>query len=75
MDNFVSENLNTIRLENVRALAAVELKNELINSGLTQGTDFQWVWHPSQAPTHAKPAVEFIFKDPTLATFYALKWT
>lgn len=65
--------VNTVRVENIKANDALELKYELVNSGLVQDVDFSWMWY---APTIlGKSLVEFNFKNPALATFYKLKWT
>jgi hypothetical protein len=65
--------VNTVRVENIRANDALELEYELVDSGLIQDLNFSWMWY---SPTiRGTSAVEFNFKNPALATFYALRWT
>ena len=63
---------NVVRLENIKALKAIELKQELESNGLVLNTDFEWRWH-SPASTEIS-YVEFTFKNPSYATYYKLRW-
>ena len=60
-------------------MTAVELKDQLIRDGLVINKDFEWVYAPATydndgfTPVTPKQAV-FSFTDPSLATFYQLKW-
>lgn len=61
-----------ITLENIRASEAIEFKYELISAGLVLDVDFQWTWYSPADNGTSK--VEFIFKNPSHATFYKLRW-
>lgn len=63
---------NRIYIENVRATTAIEYKHELEAAGLILNVDFEWKWHSSAS--HYTSVVEFTFKNPSLATFYKLRW-
>ena len=64
--------INILRLENIRATRAIELKQELEKDGLTLNVDFQWKWRSCQEDYTS--SVEFTFKNPIHATFYKLRW-
>lgn len=63
---------NILRIQNVKAHTAIELKNELIAAGLIINVDFKWKYI-SDASTYSSE-VEFAFKDPAHVTFYKLRW-
>lgn len=70
----------SITLPGVRAAQALELVNELRNTGLIINQDFEWAYYNEQI-THDMGGneiipkyCEFKFQNPKLATFYALKW-
>ena len=63
----------------VNAVRALELRDQLLDAGLTQIQDFEWEYrqaeydnfgHEAAVPRH----VTFIFQDAKLATFYQLLW-
>jgi hypothetical protein len=65
---------------NVNAVRALELRDQLQDSGLIQDQDFEWEYHQAkynnfyyeaETPRH----VMFRFCDPALATFWQLKWS
>jgi hypothetical protein len=70
--------MHTIRVDNIEVFDAIDLKNQLIQSGLVIDKDFTWTWitadyNDVEGWTRQKHA-EFRFTDPSLATFYQLKW-
>lgn len=70
----------SITLPGVKAAQAIELVNELKAAGLILNQDFEWNFHQTtlnkvDGKTELrKRYCEFKFRDPKLATFYALKW-
>lgn len=69
----------SIILPGVRVAQALELVNELRNIGLIINQDFEWRFQHSELNNDGKVGInkrycEFKFRDPKLATFYALKW-
>lgn len=59
---------------------AIELKNQLVSQGLSLHRDFEWQYRPAQWCEHSEQGVDarsviFVFQDPTLATFYRLRWS
>ena len=69
--------MNTVSVPVTGALNAVELKNSLVDQGLTVNLDFEWEYNPSMYETVdlvLGPRAVFRFRDPALATFYQLKW-
>jgi hypothetical protein len=71
--------MHPIRIRNVTAFDAVDLKFQLIKAGLVIEDDFTWKYFPSQWNNFTGVVgtryVEFYFRDPMIATFYKLKWT
>lgn len=71
--------MHTVTVDNIDVFQAIDLKNQIIQTGLVQDRDFEWAWitaewGPTQGWTRQKHA-EFRFRDPALATFYQLKWS
>lgn len=70
----------SITLQNVKANTALELVAELKSAGLVLNTDFEWSFHNEHIlhDLHGHEITprfcEFRFREPKLATFYALKW-
>lgn len=70
----------SIIIKNINAIKALELVNELKILGLIINVDFEWAYSNEQIlydlhGNEIKPRYcEFKFRDPKLATFYALKW-
>jgi hypothetical protein len=61
----------------ITVVEAIELKNNLLMSGLDMNKDFVWAYKQAEwdnmtgnTPSMAK----YGFRDPALATFYKLKW-
>jgi hypothetical protein len=63
----------------VNAVQALELRDQLRDSGLAQDQDFEWEYrqavyddfgYEAAVPRH----VTFRFRDPVLATYYQIKW-
>jgi hypothetical protein len=70
--------MNRVQLLDMEVLDALSLKSQLETAGLRINHDFEWAWHPRRwdGMTGDTPGfVEFVFRDPALATFYQLKWT
>lgn len=70
--------MHTVRVDSIEVFDAIDLKNQLILSGLIVDQDFEWAWITADYDqftgwTRQKHA-EFRFRDPALATFYQLKW-
>ena len=68
----------TVRVDNIEVFDALDLKNQLLLAGLVRDRDFEWAWITAEYDqftgwTRQKHA-EFRFTDPSLATFYQLKW-
>jgi len=72
--------MTPIVILHVNAVRALELRDQLQNSGLIQDQDFEWEYrqaeydnfsHNAVVPRHVK----FRFRDPALATFWQLKWS
>lgn len=69
-----------ITLPGIKPNLALELVNELRESGLILNIDFEWAYHHEQVSydlhgNEIKPRYcEFKFHDPKMATFYALRW-
>ena len=70
----------SITLPNIRPNLALDLVNELRSFGLILNQDFEWAYHHEHVvhELHGHEITprycEFYFRDPKLATFYALKW-
>jgi hypothetical protein len=65
---------------NVNAVRALELRDQLQDSGLIQNQDFEWVYRQAEYDSSSYEAVVprhvmFRFRDPVLATFWQLKWS
>jgi hypothetical protein len=71
--------MHTIRVDNIEVYDAIDLKNQLIRAGLVLDKDFKWTWVTAAWDSNngwtRQKHVEFEFTDPTLATFYQLKWS
>lgn len=70
---------NSITIE-CNAARAIELKRQLDQDGLVVNEDFDWEWHQGRVDNFSwsdpEPAyVIFRFVNPSLATFYQLKWS
>jgi hypothetical protein len=70
--------MHTVRVDNIEVFDAIDLKNQLIQTGLIMDQDFKWCWitadyNDVEGWTRQKHA-EFEFRDPAVATFYQLKW-
>lgn len=69
-----------ITLPKIKTNVALELINELKAAGLIISQDFEWAYYPERVihDLHSHEIIprycEFRFRDPKLATFYALKW-
>jgi len=69
--------MTAITFANTSAARSLDMLQTVRNSGLVQGQDFDWAWHPRQwdSMTGDTPGfVEFRFQDPALATFFQLMW-
>lgn len=70
----------SITLQNIKANTALDLVAELKSAGLVLNTDFEWSYHHERVlydlgGSEIIPrCCEFKFLNPTLATFYTLKW-
>ena len=70
--------MHRVVITDIEPIEALWLKDQLIQDGLVIDIDFEWEWHPSywDGFTQERPKhVTFIFRSPSLATFYQLKWT
>ncbi|WP_353482378.1 hypothetical protein [Haliscomenobacter sp.] len=70
--------MHTVRVDSIEVFDAIDLKNQLLQTGLIIEQDFEWAWITAEYNnvegwTRQKHA-EFRFYDPALATFYQLKW-
>ena len=77
MSNDYSETWHDILVEHTPASRAIDMKNQLIEDGLTQGVDFEWRWTGSQWDAdvgHNPSTTRFSFRNESVATFYRLKW-
>jgi hypothetical protein len=64
----------------VGAVKALELKDQLLDAGLKLDQDFTWEYNQAHYDNDSWHAViprqvKFSFVDPSLATFFKLKWT
>jgi hypothetical protein len=70
--------VSQVQLFHVNPVEALELKRELLITGLKMEDDFTWryqqVKHDDFSFQSSPSSVTFNFKDPALATFYNLKW-
>jgi hypothetical protein len=72
--------MTPVKILNVNAVRALELRDQLQDSGLIQDQDFEWEYHQASYDNMSFEAVEprhvtFRFRDPVLATFWQLKWS
>ena len=63
----------------VNAVRALELRDQLLDTGLIQDQDFEWEYHQAHYDTFGHEAavprhVKFNFHDAKLATYFQLKW-
>lgn len=72
--------MNTVIVTNLKPNDAIELKYELENAGLIHKQDFSWTYQPvkyddgwSAEPIYGSQ-VAFEFTNPTLASYYRIKW-
>ena len=66
-----------IVFEQATAQWGIDRFHELQSHGLKPGIDFDWKYVPATtwyAETKHLRSVVMMFKDPSLATFYSLKW-
>jgi len=61
-------------------MAAIDLKDQLLASGLIINRDFTWEYRQATYNNDGYTAVDpkqviFSFFEPSLATFYQLKWS
>lgn len=66
-------------IEHIQPIEAVERKNQLLKDGLVLDQDFVWEYKPATYDNDGYSAVTpkqatFRFINPSLATFYKLKW-
>jgi hypothetical protein len=69
--------MHTVTVQHVSASRAIELSHAVQQAGLTQGQDYTWTYYP---PTYdfssaTVSRVEFQFAQPSMATFFSIKWT
>ncbi len=67
-----------IRVLVQNAQQALELKEQIVSSGLQLNQDFTWEYRPDpydgyDDSSHAHPEVRFIFRDPAQETFFRMK--
>jgi hypothetical protein len=72
--------MTPVKILNVNAVRALELRDQLQDSGLIQDQDFEWEYHQAEYDNFSYEAVVprhvmFRFRDPALATFWQLKWS
>jgi hypothetical protein len=72
--------MTPIVILNVNAVRALELRDQLQNSGLIQDQDFEWEYRQAEYDSFSYEVVVtrhvmFRFRDPVLATFWQLKWS
>lgn len=72
--------MSSVQLFHVSPVDALEFKRELLLAGLIMDQDFEWEYQQAKYDNFSYEAVTpnhvtFRFRDPTLATFYKLKWT
>jgi hypothetical protein len=65
---------------NVNAVRALEMRDQLQDSGLVQNQDFEWLYQQPRYDDFSYEAVIprhvlFRFQNPALATFWQLKWS
>jgi hypothetical protein len=72
--------MHKVVIENMMPTAGIDIKNQLINSGLEINRDFVWRYQSAQYNSDgyqevAPRQVVFEFTNPADATFFKLKWT
>lgn len=69
-----------IVVSHITAQQALLLKQQLTEDGLVIGDDYVWRYHPVKynndwnTEPMEESRVEFDFKNPSLASFYRIKW-
>ncbi len=68
-----------IKILVANAQQALDLKQQVLDHGLTQGQDFSWRYNPDHYDgyndsSHTHPTVEFEFQEPSMETFFQLRW-
>ena len=71
--------MTPVKILHVNAIRALELRDQLEDSGLIQNQDFEWEYRQAEYNSDSYEAVVprhvlFRFRDPALATFWQLKW-
>jgi hypothetical protein len=71
--------MTPMKILNVTAIQALELRDQLTTAGLVQNQDFEWAYYRAEYDNFSFDAVVprhvmFRFQDPKLATYYQLKW-
>jgi hypothetical protein len=71
--------MTPMKILNVTAIQALELRDQLTVAGLVQNQDFEWAYYRAEYDNFSFDAVVprhvmFRFQDPKLATYYQLKW-
>ena len=61
------------------AQQALELKEQIVTSGLVLKQDFTWEYRPDpydgyDDSSHAHPEARFIFRDPAQETFFRMRF-
>jgi len=72
--------MHRVRIEHIGPMAAIDLKDQLLASGLIINRDFTWEYRQATYNNDGYTAVDpkqviFSFFEPSLATFYQLKWS
>lgn len=71
--------MTPVTIEHVNAVQALELRDQLLDAGLVQHVDFEWAYHQAvydhdNFSSGVPRQVIFQFQNPTLATFWQLKF-
>ena len=69
--------MHRVVITDIEPIEAMWLKDQLVRDGLVMNEDFEWEWHPPMWDGFTQERskhVTFIFRSPSLATFYQLKW-
>jgi hypothetical protein len=71
--------MTPVKILHVNAVRALELRDQLQESGLIQNQDFEWEYRQAEYNSDSFEAVVprhvvFRFRDAALATFWQLKW-
>ena len=69
--------MHRVVITDIVPVEALWLKDQLVRDGLVMHEDFEWEWHPPMWDGFTQERskhVTFIFRSPSLATFYQLKW-